>query len=161
VTPDRRAASADDVTGEGEHQRSGRVLALDVGTRRLGVAVSDPTGTLASPLITVERSTPERDAAALARLAAEQGANMVVTGLPVALSGREELAARDVRAYVADLAGRLPQLAFELVDERFSTVVAERALAAQGVPGRARRQVVDQLAASVFLQAWLDHRSGR
>ncbi|HKF00487.1 MAG TPA: Holliday junction resolvase RuvX [Actinomycetes bacterium] len=135
-----------------------RVLALDVGSRRLGVAVSDPTGTLASPLVTVARTGDEADAAALRRLAAEHGAALVVTGLPVALSGREEQAARDVRAYVGRLAALLPELEFELVDERLSTAVAERSLAAQGVRGPARRQVVDQLAACVFLQAWLDRR---
>lgn len=135
------------------------MLALDVGSRRLGVAVSDPSRTLASPLATIERGSAEADAAALRRLAAEQGATLVVTGLPVALSGREELAARDVRADVRRLARLLPELEFELVDERLSTVVAERALAAQGVRGPARRRVIDQLAACVFLQTWLDQRS--
>ena len=112
---------------------SGRVLALDVGTRRLGVAVSDPTGTVASPLATVPRRT---------------------------LAGREGPAAATVRAYLAELAPLLPGLAFELVDERLSTVAAERALVGGGVRRRARRQVVDQVAASVFLQTWLDRRRG-
>jgi len=139
----------------------GRVLALDVGGRRLGLAVSDPTGTLASPLVTLERTTPKADAAALAALAAEHGATTVVAGLPIDLAGREGPAAEAVRAYLDDLAARLPGLAFELVDERMTTVVADRALAASGVPGRRRRAVIDQVAASVFLQSWLDARAGR
>jgi putative holliday junction resolvase len=138
---------------------TGRVLALDVGGRRLGVAVSDPTGTLALPLVTVERTTPQADAAALAALAAEHGATTVVAGLPIDLAGRQGPAAQAVRAYLDDLAARLPGLSFELVDERLTTVVADRALAAAGVPGRRRRAVIDQVAASVFLQSWLDARA--
>jgi putative pre-16S rRNA nuclease len=136
-----------------------RVLALDVGGRRLGVAVSDPTGTLASPLVTVERTTPEADAAALGALAAEYGASTVVTGLPIDLAGRQGPAAEAVRAYLDELAAHLPSLTFELVDERLTTVMANRALAASGMPGRQRRAVIDQVAASVFLQSWLDARA--
>jgi putative Holliday junction resolvase len=134
------------------------VLALDVGGRRLGVALSDPTGTLASPLVTLERATPEADAAAIAALAAEHGAGTVVAGLPIDLAGRHGPAAQAVAAYLDELAARLPGLAFELVDERMTTVMAERALAASGVPGRERRAVVDQVAATVILQEWLDNR---
>jgi putative Holliday junction resolvase len=134
------------------------VLALDVGSRRLGIAVSDPTGTVASPLATVPRRSVEADAGAIARLAAEQEAGTVVAGLPVSLSGREGPAARAVRAYVDQLRELLPGLVFELADERLSTVEAERALVASGVGRQARREVVDQVAASVFLQAWLDAR---
>src|SRR4051794_35450337 len=108
----------------------GRVLALDVGTRRLGIAVSDPTGTLASPLATLARGTIAAHPAALARLAAEHGATLIVAGLPVALSGREELAARTVRDYLAQLTPLLPGIRFELADERMTTVVAQRSLAA-------------------------------
>jgi putative Holliday junction resolvase len=137
---------------------TGRVLALDVGTRRLGVAVSDPTGTVASPLATVPRRTPAEDAATLATLAATHGATTVVAGLPVSLSGQEGPAARAVRAYLDELRPLLPDLAFELADERLSTVAAERALVDGGVRRRDRRGVVDQVAASVFLQTWLDGR---
>jgi putative Holliday junction resolvase len=140
---------------------TGRVLALDVGSRRLGVAVSDPTGTVASPLATVPRRTPAEDAAALAALAAEHDATTVVAGLPVTLAGAEGPAARAVRAYLDELRPLLPGLAFDLVDERLSTVAAERALVGGGVRRRDRRQVVDQVAASVFLQTWLDRRAGK
>jgi putative holliday junction resolvase len=137
---------------------TGRVLALDVGTRRLGVAVSDPTGTVASPLATIPRRTPAEDAATLATLAATHGATTVVAGLPVSLSGQEGPAARAVRAYLDELRPLLPGLVFELTDERLSTVAAERALVGGGVRRRDRRGVVDQVAASVFLQTWLDGR---
>ncbi|HYY80728.1 MAG TPA: Holliday junction resolvase RuvX [Actinomycetes bacterium] len=135
---------------------TGRVLGLDVGSRRLGVAVSDPTGTVASPLATLARRTPGEDARALASLAAEHEARVVVVGLPVTLAGREGPAARAVRAYLEQLRSRLPELDFRLADERLSTVAAERALVGGGVRRRARRAVVDQVAASLFLQAWLD-----
>jgi putative Holliday junction resolvase len=134
----------------------GRVLALDVGARRLGVAVSDPTGTVASPLATLPRRTPDEDASALAALAAQHDAGTVVVGLPLTLDGREGPAAKSVRRYLAELATRLPRLDFRLADERLSTVAAERTLVGGGVRRRARRAVVDQVAASVFLQTWLD-----
>jgi putative Holliday junction resolvase len=137
---------------------TGRVLAVDVGTRRIGVAVSDPTGTVASPLATVPRRTPAEDAKALAALAAEQAATTVVVGLPVTLGGREGPAAKAVRAWLDELAALLPELDLRLADERLSTVAAERALVGGGVRRRARREVVDQVAASVFLQTWLDAR---
>jgi putative Holliday junction resolvase len=137
---------------------TGRVLAVDVGTRRIGVAVSDPTGTVASPLATVPRRTPAEDAKALAALAAEQDATTVVIGLPLTLAGREGPAAKAVRAWLDGLAALLPELDLQLADERLSTVAAERALVGGGVRRRARREVVDQVAASVFLQTWLDAR---
>jgi putative Holliday junction resolvase len=116
---------------------------------------------VASPLATVPRRTPAEDAAALAALAAEHDATTVVAGLPVTLAGAEGPAARAVRAYLDELRPLLPGLAFELVDERLSTVAAERALVGGGVRRRDRRQVVDQVAASVFLQTWLDRRAGK
>ncbi len=137
---------------------TGRVLAVDVGTRRLGVAVSDPTGTVASPLTTLLRRTPAEDAKALAALAGEQAATTVVVGLPVTLAGREGPAAMAVRAWLGELAALLPELDLQLADERLSTVAAERALVGGGMRRRARREVVDQVAASVFLQTWLDAR---
>lgn len=139
---------------------TGRVLALDVGSRRLGVAVSDPTGTLATPLATIQRTTPEADAAQLRRLAAEHDTRLLLVGLPLTLDGREATAARDVRAYTDTLTPHLPAtLQIRFTDERLSTVAAERALAGQGIRGPRRRRVVDQAAASVFLQTWLDRHA--
>ena len=82
----------------------------------------------------------------------------MVAGLPVTLSGQEGPAAKAVRAYLDELRPLLDGLAFELADERLSTVAAERALVGGGVRRRDRRDVVDQVAASVFLQTWLDGR---
>jgi putative holliday junction resolvase len=104
----------------------------------------------------VPRRTVAEDAEAIADLAAEQDATVLVVGLPVTLAGHEGPAAAAVRAYLAELAPLLPGLAVELADERLSTVAAERALVGGGVRRRSRRAVVDQLAASVFLQTWLD-----
>jgi putative Holliday junction resolvase len=137
---------------------TGRVLALDVGGRRLGVAVSDPTRTVAQPLTTIQRGTPEADAGALGRLAAEHGATVLVVGLPLDLRGREAIAAKQVRAYAGELARLLPDVELTFMDERMSTVIADRTLLDQGMRGRERRQVVDRVAATVFLQAWLDRR---
>ncbi|HYT25866.1 MAG TPA: Holliday junction resolvase RuvX [Actinomycetota bacterium] len=135
---------------------TGRVLGLDVGSRRLGVALSDPSGTVASPLVTLPRRGPPEDALALGRLAAEHRAATVVAGLPLTLAGREGPAAHAVRAYLGELQALLPGLDFELVDERLSTAAAERALISGGVRRQERRAVVDQVAASLFLQTWLD-----
>ena len=135
---------------------TGRVLALDVGTRRLGVAVSDPTGTVASPLATIPRRTPAEDAATLATLAAEQGATTVVAGLPVTLAGQEGPAARAVRAYLDELRPLLPGLAFELADERLSTAAAERAMLEADLSRKKRAEKIDAAAASFILQGALD-----
>jgi putative Holliday junction resolvase len=114
---------------------------------------------VASPLATIPRRTPAEDAAALAALATEHDAATVVAGLPVTMAGTEGPAAAAVRAYLEELRPLLPGLNFELADERLSTVAAERALVGGGVRRRDRRQVVDQVAASVFLQTWLDRQA--
>jgi putative Holliday junction resolvase len=106
----------------------------------------------------VPRRTPAEDAKALAALAAEHAATTLVVGLPVTLAGREGPAARAVRAWLDELAPLLRGLDLHFTDERLSTVAAERALVGGGVRRRARREVVDQVAASVFLQTWLDAR---
>lgn len=134
----------------------GRVVAFDLGTRRIGVAVSDGAGVLALPHAVVERSgDPGRDRDTLAALVAELDATRVVVGLPLSLDGTAGPAAQAAEVESAALAERL-DVPVELYDERFSTVSAERSLAAAGVRGRSRRRVVDQVAAAVLLQSWLD-----
>jgi putative holliday junction resolvase len=140
----------------------GRRLGVDVGKVRVGVAISDPDGILATPLVTVPRdlgaaadSVPT-DIAELVRLVAEHEAVQIVVGLPVRLSGTEGIAAIDVRAYAERLARAVGQVPVALADERMSTVVATRRLAERGVRGRRRRAVVDQAAAVEILQSWLD-----
>jgi putative Holliday junction resolvase len=137
-----------------------RVLALDLGSKRIGVAVSDLTGTVASPLTVLERSrSRRRDHERVAALVREEDAELVVVGLPLALSGEEGPAARAARAEVEGLA-TLIGVPIETFDERLTTVTAERALADAGVRGPARRQVVDKVAAAIILQSFLDRRAG-
>lgn len=136
-----------------------RVLGIDLGTRRIGVALSDATGTIASPHSVIERGSDRTaDHARIAAAVADSEAQLVVVGLPRSLSGRDGPAAKTVRAEVAQLGARLP-VKIELWDERMSTVSANRALIEGGVRRRARRDSVDKVAAAVILQSWLDaHR---
>jgi putative Holliday junction resolvase len=138
-----------------------RAVGVDLGARRIGVAVSDSSGLLASPRTTIVRGLdPAADRAALVALVAEEGAGTVVVGLPRELSGREGTAARAARAEIEALRALLEPdgVTVEAFDERLTTVTAERALAQAGHDGRSRRRVVDQAAAAVLLQAWLDSR---
>ena len=134
--------------------RWGVRLGLDPGDARIGVARSDPTGFLASPVETVRRG--RGDVRRIALLAAEHEAVEVVVGLPRSLSGGEGPAAVKTRAWAEGLAARLAPLPVRLVDERLTTVSAEAMLRDRGVKGRERRAVVDQAAAVVILQQALD-----
>jgi putative Holliday junction resolvase len=137
-----------------------RVLALDLGTRRVGVAVSDATETLASPRAVLERSRDRaRDHRRIAELVAEEEVGLVVVGLPLSLDGTEGAAAQSARAEVEELRAALP-VPVEVHDERLTTVTAHRLLADQGLDSRRRRSVVDGAAAAVLLQSWLDGRKG-
>jgi putative Holliday junction resolvase len=141
-----------------------RVAAIDLGARRIGVAVSDGTGTLASPRATVQRGAdPVVDRAALVAIVREAGAGHVIVGLPLSLDGRRGPAARLAEEETAALGALLAPhgITVESVDERFTTVSAERALIQAGRRGAARRRAVDEAAAAVLLQAWLDARRGR
>ncbi|HEY7046490.1 MAG TPA: Holliday junction resolvase RuvX [Jatrophihabitantaceae bacterium] len=137
-------------------------LGVDVGTVRVGVARSDPGGVLASPLVTLDRDAKgDADVRALARLVADHEAVGVVVGLPVTLAGREGPSAVMAREYAEALTAVISPIPVELVDERLTTVAAERTLASRGIRGRARRAVVDQAAAVEILQHWLDARAER
>ncbi|HEV7787772.1 MAG TPA: Holliday junction resolvase RuvX [Pseudonocardia sp.] len=136
----------------------GRRLGVDVGSVRVGVALSDPGGLLATPLVTLRRD--ERDGSdlrQLAELVVEYEVVEVVVGLPRTLAGREGPAAAAARQYVELLAGHL-SVPIQMSDERLSTVVATRALRERGVRGRKQRSVIDQAAAVEILQGWLDSR---
>ena len=140
----------------------GRRLGVDVGKVRVGVAISDPDGILATPLVTLSRdmgaaadSVPA-DIAELSRLMREHEVVQVVVGLPVRLNGAEGAAAIDIRAYSERLADAVTPVPVVLADERMSTVVATRRLAERGVRGKRQRAVVDQAAAVEILQGWLD-----
>jgi putative Holliday junction resolvase len=140
----------------------GRRLGVDVGRVRVGVALSDPDGILATPLVTVSRDmgtaadTVPADIAELVRLVVEHEAVQIVVGLPVRLNGAEGPAAIDIREYADRLARAAGQVPVVLTDERMSTVVATRRLAERGIRGKRQRAVVDQAAAVEILQSWLD-----
>jgi putative holliday junction resolvase len=136
-----------------------RVLGLDLGTKRIGVAVSDRSGTIASPLVVLERGRSRAaDHARIAELVSAEEAERVVVGLPISLSGADGPAARAARKEAAALA-TVVGVPVETHDERLTTVTAERRLAERGVRGQRRRAVVDKAAAAVILQSWLDARA--
>jgi putative Holliday junction resolvase len=132
-------------------------LAVDVGSVRVGVAVSDPAGVLATP-VTVLRRDPKgrRDLDELAVLVAEREAVEVLVGLPRSLSGADGPAAVGARTYAGELASRVAPVAVRLVDERLSTVEATRGLRSAGLRSKAARSVIDAAAAVVILQHALD-----
>jgi putative Holliday junction resolvase len=136
------------------------VLGLDLGSRRIGVAVSDPSGTVATPYVVIERSGDESvDRTTIAALIGSLGVERVVVGLPLSLDGTHGPAAREAQAEVDALAAVVP-VPVVTHDERLTTVTAERALTAQKVRARDRRRVVDKVAAAVMLQSWLDLARG-
>jgi putative Holliday junction resolvase len=135
-----------------------RTLGLDPGSRRIGVALSDLTGTIASPHTVIDRSG-EDVAAKLRELCRESEVERIVVGLPLHLSGREGPAVEAARE-IADLARKATGLPVDMHDERFTTVTAESALLEAGVRRRKRREVRDMVAATVLLQSYLDSRSG-
>jgi putative holliday junction resolvase len=138
-----------------------RVLGIDLGSRRIGVAVSDPTATVASPLTVLARSgNKAADHRTLASLVTAEGAGRVVVGLPLALSGVVGRAAEEA---IEEAAAMMPILGVpvETFDERLTTVSADRALLAHGLRAPARRRVVDKVAAAIMLQAWLDAAPAR
>ena len=134
----------------------GRALGLDLGTRRIGVAVSDSDRTVATPIEVLARSRDlVRDRARVAEIVREWEVTTVVVGLPLSLSGHVGPAAKAALAEVEALRDTLA-VPVETYDERLSTVTAERSLMEQSLRAPARRRVVDKVAAAVMLQAWLD-----
>jgi putative holliday junction resolvase len=132
-----------------------RVLALDFGSARCGVAVSDPTGTLATPLDPVVRANTRRGLDRLATVVRETGAERVVVGLPLSLGGGDSAQTAESRAFAERLAARLGDgVPVELYDERFTTRIAQRS-------GSDARTSEDSRAAAVLLEDWLAARSGR
>jgi putative holliday junction resolvase len=145
----------------------GARLGVDVGEVRIGVAICDPEGLLATPLATVARDRKAEngaissDMSELSRLVADYGIVEVVVGLPVTLAGTEGSAAVQARAYADRLARLIAPVPVTMTDERMSTVVAARRLSEQGVRGRRRRELIDQAAATEILQGWLDTQRRR
>lgn len=133
----------------------GRVMGLDVGDRTVGVAISDPTRLIAQGVTTIRRTTLSADLVALKALVAEHEVTAIVVGWPLRLDGRPGEQARKV-AQVAKAIEAATQLPVERFDERLTTVAAERALRESALDGRGRRKLIDQVAASLILQGWLD-----
>jgi putative Holliday junction resolvase len=132
-----------------------RVLAVDPGSRRVGLALSDPTGTIAQPLTTFDAEPQETLAERLAETAKQHDATRIVVGLPRQLDGSTGDAARAARALAGSLR-RVSGLPVELVDERLTTAQAERSMIAGGVRRAKRRATIDQVAATLLLQSYLD-----
>jgi putative Holliday junction resolvase len=132
-----------------------RVMAVDPGSRRVGVAVSDPTATIAQPLSTVAAEPAATLVQRLAALAREQEVARLVVGLPRRMDGGQGPEAKAARALADDLR-RATGLPVTLVDERLTSVAAERALLAGGASRARRRQLSDQVAAALILQSHLD-----
>lgn len=135
--------------------RSGAIAGLDLGTKTIGVAVSDGLRSVASPLTVIRRQKFTLDAAELLRIAAERGLAGLVLGLPRNMDGTEGARAQSTRAFARNLE-RLTPLPLAFWDERLSTVAAERALLEADASRRKRAEVIDQVAAAYILQGALD-----
>ena len=132
-----------------------RILGLDVGTVRIGVAQSDPMGIIASATEVIVRTTPERDAARVAELAKKLDAKKIVVGLPLQMNGQEGLSVKMVKDFVAVLEA-IVDIPIEFQDERLSTVSAQRVLIESDMRRQKRKGVVDKIAATIILQNHLD-----
>jgi putative pre-16S rRNA nuclease len=132
----------------------GSVVALDVGSKRIGVAVSDPLGSFAFPHDTIERTNVRADVAAILAIARERSATVIVVGDPVTLNNTRGLAADTIDAFVAHLArafdGRI-----ERIDERLTTAAVQKSLIGADVSRAKRKTVVDKLAAAMILETYL------
>jgi putative Holliday junction resolvase len=134
-----------------------RALGVDLGERRIGLALSDPSRTVASPHDVLRRSgDPAVDRRAIVDVARESNAGVIVVGLPLSLSGKTGPAARAALAEVEALRAISGEIEVVVHDERLTTVTAERALIEGRVRRDARRQVIDKVAAAVMLQSWLE-----
>ena len=138
-----------------------RVLGIDLGSKRIGIAVSDRSGVIASPLTVVARSgSVEQDHRRIAALVTEEEAIRVVVGLPLSMDGSMGPAAKAAVAEAAKLAS-VVGVPVETYDERLTTVTADRSMMEARMRAEARRRIVDKIAAAVMLQAWLDGPNGQ
>ncbi len=133
------------------------LLALDVGSKRIGVAVADPTGTFALPVTVIERTNLKSDLERISQLAAEYNADEMVVGDPVTLSGQRGPAAEKIDRFVEQL-GRVFAGRIHRVDERMTTAQATKSLIAADVSRSKRKTVVDKMAAALILETYLARR---
>ena len=144
-----------DVEGKSGLLVPGRILGVDYGSVRVGLAVSDPDRRIASPLTTHQRSEKERDAAYFKKQAEDEQIVLIVVGLPIHLSGREGQKAKEAREFGQWL-GKVTRLPIVFWDERFTTVEAEGHLLGAGLTRKRRRDRRDRVAAQILLQTYLD-----
>ena len=138
-----------------------RALGIDFGSKRIGIALSDSDGLLATPYELIKRVGDRNvEHGRIAELVAETGAEVVVVGLPLQLDGDEGHAVAIVRSEIRGLRKRLG-VPVDEIDERFTTVTAHQQLANAGIASHKRKNLVDSVAASVLLQSWLDRRDAR
>ncbi|MGE0137935.1 MAG: Holliday junction resolvase RuvX [Ilumatobacteraceae bacterium] len=138
-----------------------RALGVDLGSKRIGIAVSDRSGTIATPLTVVQRSgNVAADHRRIAALVTEEEAEIVVVGLPLNMNGTAGPAAKAAIAE-AEALSTVVGVPVETFDERRTTVVADQAMREFRMRAEARRRIVDKVAAAVMLQYWLDGRQGR
>ena len=135
---------------------TGRIIGLDPGERRIGVAIADPTGTIASPDRYIDRRSAD-PAVEIAELCRELDVDMIVVGLPIALDGSEGPSAVAAREF-GEMVAQATEVAVEYHDERFTSVTADQALISGGVRRKKRKEKRDQVAAAVMLQGYLDRR---
>ena len=136
-----------------------RVLGIDLGSKRIGIAASDRSGTIASPLTVLKRGTSQRiDHAEIAKIVLEEEAQAIVIGLPLNMDGSEGSAAKSARMEAERMA-TVVNVPIYIHDERRSTVEGDRVLMERGMNAQDRRKVIDKVAAAVILQSWLDSGS--
>ena len=132
-----------------------RTLGLDFGTKRIGLAISDSEGEFAFPKGKLDRKGRKQDLAALSELVERNEVERIVIGIPLHMNGREGVGADAARSFASDL-GEVTGIHVDTLDERLSTVEAERMLQASGHNARKRKEVVDSVAASIILRTYLD-----
>jgi len=135
----------------------GHVLALDVGSVRIGVAISDPFGTFAQGVGFLDAKGDWLDQ--LDRMIKERNVSIVVVGLPVRTSGKQDREANEVTNMVEKLKKKFPNISFVLWDERYTTVIAQRLLLESNMSGKKKRSKVDMIAATLLLQSYLDYQN--
>ena len=137
-----------------------KILGLDMGSKRIGLAVSDEDETFAFPRGKLDRKGRDQDVAALVELCDEESIEGVVSGVPLHMSGRQSKGAEAARNFAAALQERL-SFPVETLDERLTTVEAERTLQASGRRAKDQREVIDSVAASIILSTYLELRRNR
>ena len=138
-----------------------RILALDLGEVRIGIALSDPLGVTAQPVGSLARRHSRRDPEAVAAYARDRGAGRIVIGHPLLLSGKAGTRALDAQTFAEELRRTAPEIPVELWDERFTTAEVESVMISDNVKRSRRREVVDSLAAVLILQSYMGSRSAK